>query len=50
MASPGKGELSTNFRLDYPTSFSGRNSYIGGVDDLIGLLECMDEDCSWECD
>jgi hypothetical protein len=24
-------------------------SYYDGADDLLGLLECMDEDCSWEC-
>jgi hypothetical protein len=24
-------------------------SYYGGADDLLDLLECVDDECSWEC-
>lgn len=24
-------------------------SYYGGADDLLNLLECADDECSWEC-
>ena len=24
-------------------------SFIGGADDLIDMLECMDDECSWDC-